>query len=191
MEKRSSEITQQVVRSLVVSLAPPNEIYHSYYEQKNTPSILRYYIGIKGEGADRRYTLLGGKLKDSENWREGIQREVSEEAGLRFFGIPNQTNIGSWKYSSEKSGNREIMLTYNPVLACDQITIGDPKISSVTTLSLEEFRKLIIEGQLNGMPIEGHLALGESGKDSVNISPEDVNKKNSSLLKALSWGGAY
>jgi hypothetical protein len=189
MERKTPEFTQRVVRSLVVSLAPSSEIYKSYQEQKQTPSLLRFYVGVKGSAADKRYTLLGGKLKGSENWREGIQREVSEEAGLRFFGIPNQTNIGSWKYSSEKSGDREIMLTYNPVLSCDQITIGDPKIKSVAILSLGEFRKLIEDGQLNGIPIEGHLALGESGKDSVNMSSEDTDRKNSSLLKALSWGG--
>lgn len=183
------ENAQQVVRSLVVSLAPAQEIYRAFQEPEGESSLLRYYVGTKGKGADMRYTLLGGKLRDSENWREGIQREVSEEAGLRFFGIPKQINIGSWKYSTKNSGDREILLTYNPVLFCDQITIGDPKISNITTLSLTDLKKLIIEGNLNGTPIEGHLALKNSEKVLLQISPEDIVNKNNSLLKALGWVG--
>ncbi len=192
MEKQSSpEVVQKVVRSLVVSLAPSKEIYNNFHEQKNPPSILRFYVGKKGqrERGDRRYTFLGGKLNPSENLQEGIQREVSEEAGLRFFGIPNQTVIGSWNYSSPKSGNREVLLTYNPVLSCEQITVGDPKMSGVATLKLEELKQLITEGQINGIPLEGHLTLGENGEDKVSMTPDAAQTKDASLLKALGWMG--
>ena len=188
MERISPEINQpiqSVVRSLVVSLAPAEEIYNSFKRDQKT-SILRFVLGIKGEGEDKRYTLLGGKLDESEKWQEAIQREVGEEVGVRFLGLPYQTQIGEWEYSSQKSDQRRVILTYNPISPCSQITIGDPKIRNVGILSLTGLKQLIKDGSLDNVPIEGHLTINNE-KDPINISEENNKKKNSSLSKALNW----
>lgn len=187
---QEGEPIQEVVRSLVVSLASPEEIYRQFQNSEKPPSILQFYVGKKGgrETGDERYTLLGGKLNPQfENWREAIQREVTEEVGLRPLGIPYQTVIGRWEYYSSKSGKRRVTLTYTPIQPCNQITIGDPKIKEVAVLQLEELRQLITKGHLNGIPIEGHLTLGESEKDPVNMTPDDFKIKDASLNKALKW----
>jgi len=158
-------------------------------QKKSFTSILRFYVGIKGDKDNPRYTLLGGKLNEGENWKESIQREVSEEAGLRFLGLRKQTIVGSWDYTSDKSGKRQVMLTYNPVLSCEQITIGDPKIKDVATLKLGEFDQLVREGQLNDIPLEGHLSINEQSQDTITISANDKKRQQAALFKALGWMG--
>lgn len=188
METLAPKEIQKIVRSVVVSLADSDEIYQNFIEQQNTPpAILRFYLGIKGQHANKRYTLLGGKLNASENWTEGIQREINEEAGIEPLGVPKQTIIGQWRYSSEKSSEREVMLTYNPILPSKKAIIGDPKITEIKALRLEELKQLINEGQFDGIPIEGHLALKESALDHIVIFDVDAQSKNASLSKALAW----
>ncbi len=186
--QKPKENIQRVVRSIVVSLASSQEIYQQFLNPEvKEPSLLRFYLGIKGEGENKRYTLLGGKIKPSEDFSEAIQREIDEEAGLIFLGIPKQQIIGQWEYSSIKSGRREVILTYNPVLPSREPIIGDPKIVNIETLSLEELKQLVEQGHLNGIPLENHLAMCDYEKDKIDISENDSKIRNSSMSKALSW----
>lgn len=189
MEKKESQPTQKAVRSLVVSLAPPEEIYQEFLKQnERSPYLLRFYLGIKGEGEEKRYTLLGGKINPDENFQEAIQREIAEESGLKFLGIPQQTIIGQWQYSSPKSGEREVILTYNPVLPPSyQPLIGDPKITAIKILNLDQLEKLFEDGWLEGIPIESHLAIKSREKDSITISDEETLVKDRSMRKLLAW----
>lgn len=188
MERQGPENIQKVVRSLVVALAPPQEMYQGFLSQKaKKPSLLRFYLGVKEEGENKRYTLLGGKLKPSEDFAEAIQREIGEEASLDFLGIPEQRIIGQWKYSSPKSGERDVILTYNPVLPSRKFILGDPKITDMKILQLEELKQLVEEGYLGGVPLENHLAMCDCEKDPINISENDSKLRNSSMSKALLW----
>ncbi len=177
---------QIVSRSLVVSMAPASELFSQYADGGKINSLLRFYVGKKGSsGNDERYTLLGGKMNQDESWEETTQREVGEEIGARFFGIPNQTVIGKWTYSSAKSGERDVILTYNPILPQKEIIVGDPKIQNVEILNLEELKSLFENGQLHGVPIEGHLT--KSPQDAIRIEKSDTLKKNMALDKATFW----
>ncbi len=188
MERQKAETVQRVVRSMVVSLASPQEMYQGFLSQEaKKPSLLRFYLGVKGEGKNKRYTLLGGKLKPSEDFAEAIQREICEEASLNFLGIPEQRIIGQWKYSSPKSGERDVILTYNLVLPSRKLILGDPKITDMKILQLEELKQLVEEGYLNGIPLENHLAMCDCGQDQINISEKDSKLRNSSMSKALLW----
>lgn len=188
MEKK--ELPQKVVRSIVVSLASAEEIYNSLSTENKSVSILRFYIGVKGDGKEKRYTLLGGKVNPHENVSEAILREINEEASLTPLGIPRQTIIGQWNYSSDKSGERNIFLTYNPLIPYSkigQIIIGDQKIRDVKIISLEELKKLIEDGHLNGVPIEKHLALGNYIGDKIDITEENSKQRDLSMSKMLLW----
>jgi len=187
MERQKPETIQKVVRSLVVSLAFPQEIYEDFLKREKQPSILRFYLGVKGQGNQERYTLLGGRLKPLEDYIEAIQREISEEAGLPFLGIPEQQTIGQWKYSSPKSGERDVILTYNPVSPSKKRVLGDPKITDIKVLKFQKFKQLVENGHLDGVPLENHLAMGDCKQDQIEISPEDAKLRNSTMSKVLSW----
>jgi 8-oxo-dGTP pyrophosphatase MutT (NUDIX family) len=188
-EKKPENI-QKVVRSVVFSLASANEIY-SYYsvgaslKDENSFSLLKFPIEVKGDGNDLRYTLFGGRIEEGENFSEAIQREIVEEAGLRFYGIPNQSILGVWQYSSAKSGRREVILTYNPVLVSEKKLIGDAKIKDIRMMDLFEFSTLIQQGEFEGVPLEGHLSLRSDSPDQINIDQENKDKKNQALMRTL------
>lgn len=188
MERKEHQPIQKAVRSLVVSLATPEEIYQSFLNQHGeNPPLLRFYIAQKGKGENRRYTFLGGKINPNEDFSEAIQREIAEELGFTPLGIPEQTIIGQWRYSSPKSGEREVMLTYNPTLPSENPSIGDPKIVVIKVLNFPQLRQLIEEDQLDGIPIEGHLAI--NSQEEISISPEEAEKRDQSMKKLLSWMG--
>lgn len=184
MERKEAESIQQVVRSFVVSLAYPEEIYDHFVNGEKF-HLLKFYMGLKGDQKKGwRYTLIGGKINSGENFSEAIQRETGEEADLRFLGIPRQTIIGQWQYLCEKSGKRKVILTYNPVLLNEQINIGDG-IAEVKSLNIGQLKNLIEEGILENIPIEGHLAI--ASKDNIQLSKDDEDKKNQALNRGISW----
>lgn len=179
---------QQANRVFTVSLAPPNEIYEGFKDQspQETISILRFYLGLKGEENNYRYTLLGGKIACLENPSEALVREVVEEVGISTLGLPYHTQIGRWHYTIPGKGEkREIILTYQPILPQQEISIGDPKIQQIVTLTWHQLKTLIEQGKLNDIPIEGHLAL--SPKEEIDISLEDFERQKTALTKGLSW----
>ncbi len=187
MEKeRNPETPQQkVVRSLVVSLAKPDEIYNAFLQSKDhNPTVLRFYIAQKGNEGNRRYTLFSGKINPDENFSEAIERKIDEELGVKFLGIPWQTIIGQWHYLSP-SGKREVFLTYNPIYPQNTISLGDPKIISAEVLDYDKLQELIEKGQLGEIPLEGHLAMNT--QDEIFISQEEAIKRNQSMIKLLSW----
>ena len=179
---KEKENYQQAVRSFVVSLASPEEIYKSLIEGDKF-YCLRFYVCKKGDEEEGyRYTLLGGKISRDENFSEAAQREIGEESGLRFLGIPRQTIIGQWSYYCEKSGLRKVVLTYNPVLP--EITpIRGNGIAEIVSLTIDQLEELIKEGTLNGIPIEGHLTIAKT--DDIEISEADEKIKNQSLKRAI------
>lgn len=186
MERGKNQPIQKAIRSLVVSLAPVEEIYQGFLSQDNkNPSLLRFYLAQKGEGENKRYTFFGGKINPDENLLEAIQREIAEELGFTPLGIPRQTIIGQWQYSTPKSGEREVILTYNPTLPSQKPSIGDSKIVGIKIFNLSELGQLIKEGQLDKIPLEGHLAI--NCQDEISISPQEVEKRNQSMMKLLLW----
>lgn len=199
MERLSSfeSDQQKVVRSLVVSLAPPGELYNYLvalhqgepHQEKISSGVLRFYLGLKGEGEKRRYTFFGGKINPYENTGEASQREISEELGISPLGLPHLTEIGRWNYNlpNEKGEEgRQVTLIYQPILPIEKESlIGDPKILGVAALTLSELKQLVENGQLNGIPLEGHLA--KTGKDRIKISKDDQIRRDQSMEKALSW----
>ena len=191
MEKLKPKEIQKVVRSLVVGLSSADEIYESFIGEGETPpSVLRFYLAQKGEGKDSRYTFVGGKIKETESFPEASLREIHEEAGLRYLGIPRQTIIGEWKYLSPKSGSRGVLLTYNPVVPVNSTTefiIGDPKISKIESLSLKELEQLIKTGEREDIFLENHLADVVSTRDAISILPEEAQARHQSMTKMLSW----
>lgn len=199
-----AEETQLVTRSIVVSLASPEELYKQFSEGRDREdvSVLRFYVGVKNGKIDPeieqisgkytqgiRYTLLGGKLEPHENEAEGIQREITEEAGVTPFGIGHQTTIGTWFYSSERSGPREVKLTYNPILPGeeDRVEINKGVIKGIKILDLNSFRRLIKEGESDGVPMEGHLTIKKRSKDKIKISKAQRRKRNIALAKGIGW----
>jgi len=190
-EKKPENI-QKAVRSVIVSLAPANEIYNYFslgdsLKDDNSFSLLKFVVEVKGDGNDLRYTLFGGKIKEGENFSEAIQREIVEEAGLIFYGIPRQTILGVWRYFSVKSGEREVVLTYNPALVCEKKLIGDSKIRDIRMMNLSEFFTLIQQGEFEGVPLEGHLSLRSDSPDQIKIDDENNQRKNQALLRTLIW----
>ncbi len=188
-KERKSDITN-VVRCLLVSIALHEEIYNSeIYNSinENKLSVLRFYLGKKGkDNENERYTLFGGKINPKEPPSQAYLREFSEEIGVRSLGIPNPTIFGPWEYSSELSGERRVVVTYQPIVPLDQKKIiGDREIEEVVILDLDKFEKLIEEGILGNIPIEGHLS--KNPKEAIKISEEDRKIRNEALDKILSW----
>ncbi len=186
-----NHLIQQANRVLVVSLASSDEIYQTFKNQLNQREqekipILRFYLGLKGNNGDQRYTLLGGKIDSLENPSEALVREMVEEAGVFTLGLPHHTKIGRWQYTIPgRNETREVVLTYQPVLPQEEIAIGDQKIQSVVAMSLEQLKELIEKGELDEIPIEGHLTL--SPQEDISISQEDFDKQKKALRKGLSW----
>jgi len=202
MERENSPETkiQPVVRAVVVTLAPHEEIFNAYkqylnesprvFPDQNIPlSPIRFVVGIKGEGDEKRYTFLGGKIDPDENWSEAIQREIVEEAGAIPLGTPWPTIIGKFQYQPPRAdlNSREVILTYFPVSFCNEGLIGDPKIKGLKKLPLDQFVELVRTGQLNGIPLEGHLSLQEGLDHQIGIGEEDRVRKNQALERALQW----
>lgn len=184
-EAQEKENYQQAVRSFVVSLASPEEIYKSLIEGDKF-YCLRFYVCKKGDEEEGyRYTFFGGKVNPYENFFEAAQREIAEEGNFRFFGIPGQTNIGKqWRYSCKKSGGREVILTYNPVLPTKTLERGNG-IAGIVSLNIDQLEKLIEEGTLNEIPIEGHLTIASTG--DIEISEADNEIKNEALTRGIGW----
>jgi hypothetical protein len=180
-----SENLQAVVRSFVVSLAPVAELWEEY--QKNTlkPPILRFYLAQKGDEQNPRLTLFGGKIKPNENWQEATQREITEEIGGQLFGLPWNTSLGRWSYSIGEK-NREVTLTYSPLVAAQEAIIGDDKIKDVKGLTLDQLKDLIKKGEIAGIPLEEHLTLSDS-QGRIKISAQDEKAKKQALEKGINW----
>lgn len=43
-----------------------------------------------------KWLLPGGRLNDGENWRDGLKRELQEEAGIKSFKITGVIGVDSW-----------------------------------------------------------------------------------------------
>ena len=190
-----NELPQRVIQAFVVSLAPSDEILESLNQGKEFP-ILRFYLGVKGEEEitydfkrRKRITLFGGKLGVVENLSEAIQREVSEELSIQGLGVPKFTQIGSWVYKIGDQSPRELVLTYLPTnpLKKEKVIIGDNKINKFIVLSLEELRRAIETGMINGLPLEEHLTLAKDSDGVFSISNEEKDKRDKALRRGLSW----
>ncbi|MCS7093281.1 MAG: NUDIX hydrolase [Patescibacteria group bacterium] len=187
---------QKVVRGLVFSLASAEELYNSALsalgdeKRKNFP-VLRFYLAVKGKGEDERYTFFGGKIEEGEKPAEAIQREIIEENNATPAVGTARKLDGQWRYSSPKSGDREVYLVHFAIIPPEkQLIIGDEKITGFKVLTLDQLNTLINTGSLGkienqkGVPIEGHLALCDSELDPIEISPEE-KKKREIALKGL------
>jgi len=193
--RKQAELTQKVVRAFVVSLAPSEEILESLNQEKDF-SILRFYLGLKGEEEitsdfkrRKRLTLFGGKLGVVEDPSEATQREVSEELSIWGLGLPRFTQIGSFGYRIGDELPREVVLTYLPAnpLKNERVVIGDNKINEFMALSLEELRRAIKTGMINGLPLEEHLTLAKDSDGVFSISNEEKDKRDKALRRGLSW----
>ncbi len=201
MEKLRSdenEIRKRVVRSLVVSLAGEKDLWSKLVnpetktldlERISNISLLRFYLALKGDEKNPRLTFFGGKIGDNENLTEAIQREIGEELGTFSLGSGRQTVLGKWVYEVNKDGrqlSRRVVLTYNPVeLVADRL-IGDKKIREIKIVDLEQLKSLVENGELNEIPLEGHLSFKDE-LDQIEIEEEEKAKRNKALEKGLSW----
>ncbi len=187
-----------MVRSLVVSLAPAGEIWQAKEKHQPIPT-LRFYLGLKGDDGNYRLTLLGGKMRPGEVINESALREITEEGSFTPLGLPRQANLGSWEYkiplqTKNNLPPRRATLTYSPVMPINilEAHIGDAKVKQLVTLSYKQLKEAIetgqvtltINGQKQQVPIEEHLAIGQS---AIFSSPEDENKQSESLTEGLSW----
>ncbi len=209
VEKNNSPKT--VVRSFVVSLASPEELFN---EGKEPKSVLRFYLPIKGSGENTRLTLFGGRIGSDEPFEEAMLREIMEELNARPFGIPYQTRIEeSYEYYTPETSQerRRVILTYNPILPLDKehLKIPDDEIVAVAELTLDQLKYLIETGSIDlktvnliipedkeerfqlenlqntTVPIEGHLTINPC--EDLEISEEDAEKRNEALRRALEW----
>jgi len=192
---------QKAVRAFVVSLAKPEEILESLKQGKNF-SCLRFYLGVKGgvsEGDGKepsfkkkeRFTLLGGKVDWRENPAEAVQREVMEEIGGFPIGFKRAYTIGKYRYKIGGGTGEErfVTLTIFPLLPVskDDVVIGDKKIQRIEVLTLAELKKLIIDGNFKGIPIEEHLSISSKSSSDFYISAEDEKKRERQMQRIINF----
>ncbi len=178
---------QQVVRAVVVSLVPKDQLWNTLSTNED-PNFLSFYIGKK-EG---RYTLLGGKVDPNEAKGAAAQKEVIEEAGLTELGLPKTVMIeDSYSYTFSLDGRynktpRDVSLIYSPVLPSVDLDLVGEGILAVEALSLTQFTDLIKTGLHNNIPMEGHLAINGVDSAAEFDGPNKI-KKNRALTKTIQW----
>ncbi len=192
----SKENLVRVVRGLVVSLAPLDELWQLIDRTDDDISVLRFYLGLKGGGKTQRLTLLGGKIRPHEPFDEAVHREVYEEGSFTPLGIPWQTRIGNWRYKipGRDLPPRQVTLTYYPVQPAnpDELLQGDEKIERVVSLTYQQLEELFENGKIKiqigdqerVVPLEEHL---RKHPPDIFLSPEDERNQQEAVEKGLRW----